>query len=340
MEGRVPRRDQHGERRDAQGIRGGVACWRHGADCAVLLYKQQVHSFGDGGDPRGAEGGSPISLIGARLNDTASTVLFQLSYTSERNWNFTLHKVEFLVKPSGDVGNWETNTAIRVTVQKDNDDEWFVYANGRRIYETDGDELGAEELARLRNADQFGSHRISHFFFGAGNKEDEESSPVTVADVLLYNRILYRDDLKNLNARTVPIRHPAAEELHTAVEVTGTGEEKQKATQLTTSLADVEEAPIAQPTDSRSVRVLAGSESSAENAEDELSPHTAAKNDTSVPETNHSASEGSMSIDDRLALITDAKLILHDLRGDSTARVCVSCVLLLLLGLCALVAVL
>ncbi|EAN95643.1 trans-sialidase, putative [Trypanosoma cruzi] len=280
-------------------------------------------------------GSSPIPLIGARLNDTASTVLFQLSYTSERNWNLTLHKMEFLVKPSGDVGNWETNTAIRVTVQKDNDDEWFVYANGRRIYETD-----EKEMAQDRNADQFGSHRISHFFFGAGNKKDEEGSYVTVADLLLHDDALFDDDLGDLNARTVPIRHPAAEELDTAVKVTATGEEKQKATQLTTFLADVEEAPIAQPTDSQSVRVLAGSESSAENVTDELHPRTAATNDTSVPETNHSASDGSMSPEDRLALITDAKLILHDLLGDSTARVRVSCVLLLLLVLCALVAVL
>ncbi|RNC54076.1 trans-sialidase, partial [Trypanosoma cruzi] len=177
-------------------------------------------------------------------------------------------------------------------------------------------------------------------------------------------------DFRSLNARTAPIRHPAAEELDTAVKVTATEEEKQKvrqldvaqlaaatreattqeetqpaatlqtATQLTTSLADVEEAPIAQPTDSQSVRVLAGSESSAENVTDGLSPHTAAKNDTSFSETNHSASDGSMSLDDRLALITDAKLILHDLRGDSTAFACVSRALLLLLGLCALVAVL
>ncbi|KAF8290805.1 putative trans-sialidase, Group VII [Trypanosoma cruzi] len=306
------------------------------------------------------EGSSPIPLIGARLNDKDSTVLFQLSYTSEGNWNLTLHKKDFLVKPSGDVGNWEKNTAIRVTVQKNNDDEWFVDANGRTIYETDEEGLDEEGLddegmAQHRNADQFGSHRISHFFFGAGNKKDEEGSHVTVADVLLHNRILYGDDLGNLNARTVPIRHPAAEELDTAVKVTATEEEKQKfgqldvaqpaatlqtATQLTTSLADVEEAPIAQPNDSQSVRVLAGSESSAENVTDELSPRTAAKNGTSVSETNHSASDGSMSLDDRLALITDAKLILHDLRGDSTAFVCVSRALLLLLGLFALVAVL
>ncbi|EAN90742.1 putative trans-sialidase, Group VII [Trypanosoma cruzi] len=314
------------------------------------------------------EGSSP--LIGARLNDQDGTVLFQLSYTSEGNWNLTLHKKDFLVKPSGDVGNWEKNTAIRVTVQKNNDDEWFVYANGRRIYETDEEELEEEEMAQHRNADQFGSHRISHFFFGAGNKEDEESSPVTVADVLLYNRILYGDDFRSLNARTVPIRHPAAEELDTAVKFTATEEEKQKvrqldvaqlgaatreattqedtqpaatlqtATQLTTSLADVEEAPIAQPTEPQSVRVLAGSQSSAENVMEELRLHTAAKNDSSVPGTNHSVSDGSMGPEDRLALITDAKLILHDLRGDSTAFACVSRALLLLLGLCALVAVL
>ncbi|KAF8284097.1 putative trans-sialidase, Group VII [Trypanosoma cruzi] len=284
------------------------------------------------------EAGS-IPLIGARLNDTASTVLFQLSYTSERTWNLTLHKMEFSVKPSGDIGEWKPNTAIRVTVQKNNDDEWFVYANGRTIYETDENELSDDELVQLDETDQFGPHRISHFFFGAGNKKDEGGSHVTVADVLLYNRILYHDDdLSKLNARTVPIRHPAAEELHTAVEVTGTEEEKWKATQLATSLADVEEAPIAQPADSQSVRVLAGSESSAENVTEELSPRTAATNDTSVPETNHSASDGSMGPEDRLALITDAKLILHDLSGDSTACVRVSRVLLLLLGLCALVA--
>ncbi|EKG00483.1 trans-sialidase, putative [Trypanosoma cruzi] len=291
-----------------------------------------------------------IPLIGARLNDKDNTVLFQLSYTSEGNWNFTLHKKDFLVKPSNDVGNWETNTAIRVTVQKNNDDEWFVYANGRRIYETE-----EEEMAQDRNTDQFGPHRISHFFFGAGNKEDKGGSHVTVADVLLYHRILFDDDLGDLNAGTVPIRHPAAEELDTAVKFTATEEEKQKVgqldvaqlaaalqttAQLTTSLADVEDPPIAQSADSQSVRVLAGSESSAENVTDELSPRTAATNDTSVPETNHSASDGSMGSEDRLALINDAKLILHDLRGDSTARVCVSRLLLLLLGLCALVAVL
>ncbi|RNC35312.1 trans-sialidase [Trypanosoma cruzi] len=141
-------------------------------------------------------GSIPIPLIGARLNDKDGTVLFWLSYTSERNWNFTLHKVEFLVKPSGGVGNWETNTAIRVAVQKNGAEEWFVYANGRIIYETE-----EEEMARLRNADQFGPHRISHLFFGAGNKEDEEGSHVTVADVLLHNDALFGDDLSKPQRR-------------------------------------------------------------------------------------------------------------------------------------------
>ncbi|RNC60154.1 sialidase-like protein [Trypanosoma cruzi] len=312
-------------------------------------------------------GSSPISLIGARLNDTASTVLFQLSYTSEGNWNLTLHKMDLLVKPSGDVGEWKPNTAIRVTVQKDSADDWFVYVDGIKIYETDYEELEEEELDKLRS-EHFGPHRISHFFFGASSKELKESSHLTVADVLLYNRALFDDELRNLNAGTVPIRHPAAEELDTAVKVTATEEEKQEvrqldvaqlgaatreattqedtqpaatlqtATQLTTSLADVEESPIAQPADSQSVRVLAGSESRAENATDGLSPRTAAKNDTSVPETTHSESGGSMGPEDRLALTTDAKLILHELTVDSTARLCVSRLLLLLVGLCAFVA--
>ncbi|PBJ71598.1 surface protease GP63 [Trypanosoma cruzi cruzi] len=60
-----------------------------------------------------------------------------------------------------------------------------------------------------------------------------------------------------------------------------------------------------------------------------------------VPEDNHSESGSGASQEDRLALLNDAKLILHDLNVDSTARVCVSRVsMLLLLGLCGAVAVL
>ncbi|RNC40896.1 putative trans-sialidase [Trypanosoma cruzi] len=143
---------------------------------------------------------SPIPLIGARLNDKDGTALVQLSWTSEGNLNLTLHKKDFLVKLSGGVGNWGTNTAIRVTVQKNGAEEWFLYASGRRMYETDDGELGAEEVARLRNADAFGSRRILHFF-GAGDKEDEEGSHVTVADVLLHNDALFGDDLSKPQRR-------------------------------------------------------------------------------------------------------------------------------------------
>ncbi|EAN81991.1 surface protease GP63, putative [Trypanosoma cruzi] len=60
-----------------------------------------------------------------------------------------------------------------------------------------------------------------------------------------------------------------------------------------------------------------------------------------VPENNHSESGSGASQDDRLALLKDAKLMLHDWNVDSTARVCVSRVsMLLLLGLCGAVAVL
>ncbi|KAF5214867.1 hypothetical protein ECC02_012494 [Trypanosoma cruzi] len=60
-----------------------------------------------------------------------------------------------------------------------------------------------------------------------------------------------------------------------------------------------------------------------------------------VPENNHSESGSGASQEDRLALLNDAKLILRDWNADSTARVCVSRVsMLLLLGLCGAVAVL
>ncbi|PWU97361.1 putative surface protease GP63 [Trypanosoma cruzi] len=65
------------------------------------------------------------------------------------------------------------------------------------------------------------------------------------------------------------------------------------------------------------------------------------KSEAPVPENNHSESGSGASQEDRLALLNDAKLILHDLNVDSTVRVCVSRVsMLLLLGLCGAVAVL
>ncbi|EKG00618.1 trans-sialidase, putative, partial [Trypanosoma cruzi] len=50
MEGRVPRRECKSDEWREKGsqwidvprIMGGVACWRHGADCAVLLCEQRV----------------------------------------------------------------------------------------------------------------------------------------------------------------------------------------------------------------------------------------------------------------------------------------------------------
>ncbi|RNC54455.1 trans-sialidase, partial [Trypanosoma cruzi] len=114
------RSDQHGERCDAQGSRsrsGLLATWgrlcRTTLRTTTSLFRRRWPSTRCLG-----QAAAPIPLIGARLNDKDSTVLLQLSYTSEGNWSRTLHKVEFLVKPSGDVGNWKPNTAIRVTVQK------------------------------------------------------------------------------------------------------------------------------------------------------------------------------------------------------------------------------
>ncbi|KAF8288736.1 putative surface protease GP63 [Trypanosoma cruzi] len=79
-----------------------------------------------------------------------------------------------------------------------------------------------------------------------------------------------------------------------------------------------------------SMASLAGSE--------ELLPK---QSEAPVPENNHSESGSGASQEDRLALLKDAKLILNEWNVDSTGRVCVSRVsMLLLLGLCGAVAVL
>ncbi|RNE96067.1 putative trans-sialidase, partial [Trypanosoma cruzi] len=99
MEGRVPRRechsvgqsDQHGERCGSQ---GSWAQWPVGDMGQTVPYYFTNNKFTLSATvtihevPK--EDSSPIPLMGARLNDKDNTVLFQLSYTSEGNWNFTL----------------------------------------------------------------------------------------------------------------------------------------------------------------------------------------------------------------------------------------------------------
>ncbi|PWV06031.1 putative trans-sialidase, Group VIII [Trypanosoma cruzi] len=172
------------------------------------------------------ESSSPIPLMGVRMNDTSSTVLFGLSYTHDKKWMFTLPNGAYKGAEDDEVGedyeddeddedyeddegyeqyeyyegryNWQPNKTHQVMLQMDFND-WYVYVDRMQVY------------SGYYNGDLFKEHRISHFYFGAENKEGLESSHVTVSNVLLYNRIIYRRGRTMLNASKVPIPNPGEE---------------------------------------------------------------------------------------------------------------------------------
>ncbi|EKF29338.1 trans-sialidase, putative, partial [Trypanosoma cruzi marinkellei] len=133
------------------------------------------------------EGSGPIPLIGVRMNDTSSTVLFGLSYTHEK-------KLLAIGENPGDEDDffeWEPNTTYQVVLRM-TDEEWTVFV--------DADEIECKKY----NGHLFDSYRISHFYIGGDGKDKSATGGhVTVTNVLLYNDDLFSNDLSKLNAGKV-----------------------------------------------------------------------------------------------------------------------------------------
>ncbi|RNC32861.1 sialidase-like protein, partial [Trypanosoma cruzi] len=132
-----------------------------------------------------------IPLIGVRMNDTDSTVLFGLSYTNDKKW------LAIPEDPAGNVEDfvkWEPNRTYQVVLRMDDDDEWTVFVDGEEICHT------------KYNESLFDSHRISHFYIGGDSKNQSATGGhVTVTNVMLYNEKLWRNDLHKLHASKVTI---------------------------------------------------------------------------------------------------------------------------------------
>ncbi|PWU97076.1 putative trans-sialidase, Group VIII [Trypanosoma cruzi] len=162
------------------------------------------------------ESNSPIPLMGVRMNDTSSTVLFGVSYTHDKKWSFTLSNGAYEVgEDGGDYEdheddeddeqyeyyegryNWQPNKTHQVMLQMDFND-WYVYVDGMLVY------------SGHYNGELFKDHRVSHIYFGSENKEGSESSHLTMSNVLLYNRIIYGGNAK-LRASKVSIPNPGEE---------------------------------------------------------------------------------------------------------------------------------
>ncbi|PBJ69387.1 trans-sialidase [Trypanosoma cruzi cruzi] len=141
-------------------------------------------------------GSSPVPLMGVRMNDTDSTVLFGLSYTHDKKW---LAIPENSGSPE-DIGVWEPNETYQVVLRMD-DSEWTVLVNREEIHK------------KKYNTSLFNSHRISHFYIGGDSKNQSATGGhVTVTNVMLYNERLYNGKLRKLNASKVTIPSLGVEE--------------------------------------------------------------------------------------------------------------------------------
>ncbi|RNE99301.1 trans-sialidase, partial [Trypanosoma conorhini] len=121
-------------------------------------------------------------LLGARMDGAANTVLFGLSYTSKRKWKAKLDNAAAEEHAEA----WAPVTAVQVALQMDWDD-WSLYIGRQRI-------CGTKYSGAL-----FNSHRITHFLFGMDGTHAAAGSPnVTVANVLLYSRVLGAGELQRL----------------------------------------------------------------------------------------------------------------------------------------------
>ncbi|RNC40029.1 putative trans-sialidase, partial [Trypanosoma cruzi] len=138
-------------------------------------------------------GSSPIPLMGVRMNDTSSTVLFGLSYTHEKKWLAIPGNVEYF-------DGWEPDRTYQVVLQMTLD-EWTVFVDKEEIQKT------------KYNTSLFDSHRISHFYIGGDSKNQSATGGhVTVTNVMLYNKELLGSDLYELNASKVTIPSLSVEE--------------------------------------------------------------------------------------------------------------------------------
>ncbi|EKF30692.1 trans-sialidase, putative [Trypanosoma cruzi marinkellei] len=347
MEGRAPLRerhrswdgDRHGEGCDVSKIMGGVACWQKMGQNVPYYFANNkftlvatvfIH------EEPGASS-SPISLMSVKMNDAQGTVLFGLLCTHDGKLSPVFDNTK-AVDPSNK--EWKPKTTYEMALHLD--------FNTASVH-VDGEEI----IARQINAELFTFHRISHFYIGGNGKDQSaEDSHVTVTDVLLYNRIISSVDLKKLKVTAGATPQPAAALKDTEPSNLPVMSEVPLITSEATPLTDSGREHVAgdskdevneRNTTGDNTPALendvAGSGLVAEGGADGLSQRNASGHEKPITQSNRSVSESGGGPDDRLALLNDAKLILRDLSGDSTARVCVSR-LLIPLGLCGVVAVL
>ncbi|EKG03703.1 trans-sialidase, putative [Trypanosoma cruzi] len=138
--------------------------------------------------------GSPIPLMGAKMNDDGKTVLFGLSYNGGGKWKLSCGGGQNKDHSS----DWEPDTTHHVVILLRNGIQGSAYVD---------DILVGNAQCNLQDMD---STMISHFYIGGDGSStgSEEDVSVTVTKVLLYNRPLSSEEIAGLAKNKITIPKP------------------------------------------------------------------------------------------------------------------------------------
>ncbi|KAF8289556.1 putative trans-sialidase, Group VI [Trypanosoma cruzi] len=173
---------------------GAWAEWPVGSQGENQLYHFANYNFtlvatvSIDGEP---QEGSPIPLMGVKVNDDGKTVLLGLSYNNkEKKW-----KVLCGGENPKELSSTSEETTHHVVILLRNGNQGSAYVDGQHV-------LG-DAQCDLKNAKD---KKISHFYIGgdgnsAGDAGSEEDVSVTVRNVLLYNRPLSTAEINVLNTK-------------------------------------------------------------------------------------------------------------------------------------------
>ncbi|ESS60553.1 trans-sialidase [Trypanosoma cruzi Dm28c] len=176
---------------------GAWAQWPVGSQGENQLYHFANYNFtlvatvSIDGAPK--EEGSPIPLMGVKIND-GKTVLLGLSYDSEKKWKLSCGGGTNTEDHSVTLA---TETTHHVVILLRNGTQGSAYVDGQRV--------GGDVPCALGNKGSK-DKKISHFYIGgdgnsAGGVSEVQDVSVTVANVLLYNRPLDDDEIAALNTK-------------------------------------------------------------------------------------------------------------------------------------------
>ncbi|EKF28463.1 trans-sialidase, putative, partial [Trypanosoma cruzi marinkellei] len=140
----------------------------------------------------------PIPLMGVRLDgEGEKSKLMELSYDKGKKWELQCDGK--LVKQKS--RDWETEKSQHVVILLRNGTQGTAYVDGESV---------GEATCELENTDNKG---ISHFYIGGdgGTAGSGEDVPVTVRNVLLYNRPLSSGEITALNTKLSIQKHKDVE---------------------------------------------------------------------------------------------------------------------------------